>query len=688
MERQRRRAKQLSQMRFLAAASTGIYGEDEQQQCSNLDSKMRSLQSNRVTSASITSLKRGGQGQGALHSAVFLFPDSTCHDPRQERKQPCRVQKNPQPFNICRGSMPSVSVALSILLLLLLPGTRGQGSNSSTAAPTVSDQPTNAPVTSAPTMAAAAQATGLYRQEFYVPANPTDPTAPIIYNSTQTSTLAAIFESYTESLGINQTATPVDTICIIENQVGFLEDNQTINSIDYSCTWSSSARSVDTLPVAFLSYVSDNLVTLMANMSIAGLPVFEAYAPIVRTAGATNSPTMSPPPSPPPTKIPTISPEPTHVASEAPTMEAMQPTGGPNFLPIAPIAPVAPTSGDTGGLSAGAISGIVIFIGVGIMLGLFAYYFSWKKKRASDVGAPPSVATVGGSVAGQSMVPRHSFRNLRPGGIFTSNGGATAVGEDGVEENVVISPTDSLLSHKSMVSVGDSGLGDDSGDEMDNTKNLQDEFDEYKDQNLELLRQQVEGNLTGFENIMSAAVTNALMGDEEANVETQELLWGCNPNPMGEEIEASALFEVSDWLKRNESAVAEKKRAFMQEILNRMVRSVRFGVLLAEDASRTIHESAAILGLPLSEDLPMTTVIISGMRKTTTADDMKKALKEFGDIDVAAVASGRRGFGIVRFRRNKSVDRALRRYRSGEIVILDVSIQMKVLMPSGAVDSR
>ena len=84
----------------------------------------------------------------------------------------------------------------------------------------------------------------------------------------------------------------------------------------------------------------------------------------------------------------------------------------------------------------------------------------------------------------------------------------------------------------------------------------------------------------------------------------------------------------------------------------------------------------------------MTTVIISGMRKTTTADDMKKALKEFGDIDVAAVASGRRGFGIVRFRRSSSVDRALRRYRSGEIVILDVSIQMKVLMPSGAVDSR
>ena len=156
----------------------------------------------------------------------------------------------------------------------------------------------------------------------------------------------------------------------------------------------------------------------------------------------------------------------------------------------------------------------------------------------------------------------------------------------------------------------------------------------------------------------------------------------------GTEIEASALFEVSDWLKRNESAEGERKRAFMQEILNKMVTSVRYGVIAAEDASRTIHESAAILGLQLAEELPVTTVIISGMRKTTTAEDMMKALHEFGDIDVAAVASRKRGFGIIRFRRRKSVERALRRYKSGEIVILDVSIQMKVLMPSGAIESR
>jgi hypothetical protein len=223
---------------------------------------------------------------------------------------------------------------------------------------------------------------------------------------------------------------------------------------------------------------------------------------------------------------------------------------------------------------------------------------------------------------------------------------------------------------------------------VDEAKNLQDEFDQYKDQNLEELRANVEGNLSGFEGIMSAAVTKALMGDEDADLDSKELLWGCNEDPSGAEVEASVLVEVSDWLKRNDSSPAEQRRAFMQEILNKMVASVRCGVIAAEDASRTVHESAALLGLQLANDLPMTTIIISGMRKAVNASEIVKSLSEFGDIDKAAVASGKRGFGIVRFRHPKSVERAMRRYRTAEIVIEDVAVQMKVLMPSGEVLGR
>jgi RNA recognition motif-containing protein len=76
------------------------------------------------------------------------------------------------------------------------------------------------------------------------------------------------------------------------------------------------------------------------------------------------------------------------------------------------------------------------------------------------------------------------------------------------------------------------------------------------------------------------------------------------------------------------------------------------------------------------------------MRKTVSSSHIVKALREFGEIDVAAVASGQRGFGIVRFRNPKSATLAIRRYRSGEIVVQDVAVQMQVLTPSGAVEGR
>jgi hypothetical protein len=83
----------------------------------------------------------------------------------------------------------------------------------------------------------------------------------------------------------------------------------------------------------------------------------------------------------------------------------------------------------------------------------------------------------------------------------------------------------------------------------------------------------------------------------------------------------------------------------MQEMLNKMVSSVRHGVLGPDDASRAIHECATLLNLQLASDLPVTTVIITGMRKTVIAADVIEAFREFGEIDDAAVASNQRGFG-------------------------------------------
>jgi hypothetical protein len=328
-------------------------------------------------------------------------------------------------------------------------------------------------------------------------------------------------------------------------------------------------------------------------------------------------------------------------------------------------------------LSVGTIASIVVLGGVAVLLCFLYYYRTWKNKKMHS--ARPNSEMALSSNAPHIM---HPPRNRNDMARLTST-------EDGdMHQEVVVSPTESLLTTTSLLSTGESGLSEESDDEYDGTQELQDEFDKYKDQNLEQFRDGVENTVAGMEGVMSAAVTMAHMIDDVAVIDESELWWGCSRPCSGVDIEASALFEVCDWLKRNESAPAERRRLFMQEILNKMVTSVKNGVLNADDGSRTIHEAAAVLGLHLAEPLPVTTVILSGMRKTVTADEMSRSIREFGDVDVSAVASGLRGFGIVRFRRQKSVERVMRRYKTGEIVIQDVAVQMKVLMATGMVDSR
>lgn len=123
----------------------------------------------------------------------------------------------------------------------------------------------------------------------------------------------------------------------------------------------------------------------------------------------------------------------------------------------------------------------------------------------------------------------------------------------------------------------------------------------------------------------------------------------------------------------------------MQETLNRMVASVRHGVLGPSDASRAIHECAALLGLQLAADIPVTTVVISGMRKKADAQDIVEAFSEFGNVSAAAVAPNERGYGILRFKDNAAVDRAMKKFRNDQVVVQDVGVQLKVIKP-GAVE--
>lgn len=110
-----------------------------------------------------------------------------------------------------------------------------------------------------------------------------------------------------------------------------------------------------------------------------------------------------------------------------------------------------------------------------------------------------------------------------------------------------------------------------------------------------------------------------------------------------------------------------------------MTSSVRYGILGPNDASRTIHECAGLLGLQLAADIPVTTIIISGMRKKATEKDTREAFSIFGDVSTAAVAPNERGFGILRYTSNNAVNQVMEKFRKEEVVVEDVAVQLRLI---------
>ena len=129
----------------------------------------------------------------------------------------------------------------------------------------------------------------------------------------------------------------------------------------------------------------------------------------------------------------------------------------------------------------------------------------------------------------------------------------------------------------------------------------------------------------------------------------------------------------------------------MQEQLNKMTASVLHKVIGPDDATRTIHECAVLLGLKLASELTVTTILISGMRKKAIEADIRRTFSVFGDVAVAAVAPNERGFGILRFKSNNAVNRAMGKFRTEEIVVEDVAVQLIVIkagLNSGGADEN
>lgn len=173
--------------------------------------------------------------------------------------------------------------------------------------------------------------------------------------------------------------------------------------------------------------------------------------------------------------------------------------------------------------------------------------------------------------------------------------------------------------------------------------------------------------------------------DEQLLSNFDDLRWGVSGNNLNcdpAEIEVSVLWETHDWLKKQEGATIEDRRLFLLETMNKMLKTVQHNIISDDDATRAIHNVAAMLGLSntnISEDIPETSIIITGMRKSVTTTHVIEAFQEFGDITAAAVAPKSRGFGLVRYTSTKCVQRAMEKVRKEEVVVQDVAVVVKVL---------
>lgn len=333
--------------------------------------------------------------------------------------------------------------------------------------------------------------------------------------------------------------------------------------VDFNMTYTSNFTNVTSFPLLFQQYVNLNLVQVAQQMQLLGLNVSEAFPasrvinrpeptmqPTITAYPTTVAPSMSSPPSAIPSDMPSLAPS--IVTSSPSSLPSSEPTFKPSIPPR------------TGGTDVIVIAVSIVVAGSIVLIGLLVYYR--KRKLVRELAYQSNA--VDARKNQQDAEKLESGAQADADFVTTVTGGKDNIssfqgapgygkGSDPVAGGVV-SPSESLVSNQSLLSAGNSLAGD-SGDEVDATHNLADEFDQYKDQNLEKMRAGIEGNLAGFDGMMSQALTRALIDEDDTTIDPTELLWGGSGHLLGAEIEASALGEVTDWLKRKESASDEER---------------------------------------------------------------------------------------------------------------------------------
>ncbi len=332
-----------------------------------------------------------------------------------------------------------------------------------------------------------------------------------------------------------------------------LEEDVTMrNLIVMSFTMTYETRygiEISEYPYLFSNHIASNLDNVTNDMQLRFLPVVSAMEVIVYNP----DPTIAPSPTPPSTTRPSTSRP--HTPSEG--LISDKPSfvvglaAGLTFAFVVVLFAIGYAylqrrggrdKEGTGGGGGGGVSRVVVDMGGP----------SWEEGEGDGIEVVDDEYNV---AAGDTrrMMSSDDDDEIRAIADGSKNDWVRHRISDDVDDVQFSSP----LSNPSMVSEGGgsfSSNGDDGGVRVDA---LQDEFDQYKNEDLEHMRNGVEGSVYGAEGMMSLAMTRALMDDEDADVHPS---WGEAEDP--ESIEANALCETNDWLRKNELTTLEERFVF------------------------------------------------------------------------------------------------------------------------------
>lgn len=323
--------------------------------------------------------------------------------------------------------------------------------------------------------------------------------------------------------------------------------------IEFNIMYSSKYYRYDEIslyPSQFQQYMNDNLEQVTLDYQTRFLPVVEAKDVVVYN---TDSPTISPvPTSPPMEAVLTQSPlgegetlPPTAFKSSAPTFSPAPTISSSPLLPI--VDTPKPTRSEIVNDQRSFVVGLAAGLsGAALIVLLFILYTQRTISQRKREG--------GGETDGSKRSPNGGIEMTR-----NDNGKAYNATDDQLEDGTsqiageVNEVMDVIVSNPSMVSEGGS-LGSNPNDIQEGVpvETLQDEFDNYKNQDLEFMRNGVEESVYGAEGMMSLAMTRALMEEEEVNVD-----WGGAQDCPS--MEANIFCEANDWLRKNEKASLERR---------------------------------------------------------------------------------------------------------------------------------